>query len=255
LLCHVDYKNIELYLAMDIKEEEEIKKEFQLERVILFSDAVFAIIITIMVLDVKLPEGLRGASHEKIIEAIIEVLPKLAGYALAFFITGMFWSKHIKLFSYLKDYTKQLITYNLFFLFFISLFPFGVSVMAGTLSPRNYDGFYVYFSIVMMALLTQTALIGYLVRNADELCIKPKELEKNLEWKAQRVNYIAIPVLIVFVIISTYNSFSPNVITFFFLCWAGVLGLIRKKLYPETVKDGPLIARLFKSVRKQKKTY
>lgn len=234
---------------MDIKEEEEIKKEFQLERVILFSDAVFAIIITIMVLDVKLAEGLRGASHERILTALIEVLPKLGGYVLAFFITGMFWSKHIKLFSYLKDYTMHLIVYNLLFLFFISLFPFGVSVMVGTLSPRNYDGFYVYFSIVMLALLTQTALIGYLIRNADELCIKPRDLERNLQWKAQRINFIAIPILIVCVIIGTYNRFSPNVITGFFLCWAAMLALIRKRLYPETVKDGPLIARIFRPRR------
>jgi uncharacterized membrane protein len=128
---------------MDIKEEEEIKKEFQLERVVLFSDAVFAIIITIMVLELKVPEGLRHASHEKVQEAFIELIPKLVAYIFAFFITGMFWAKHLKLFSYLKDYTKQLIVYNLIFLFFITLFPFGVSVMAETLSPKNYEGFYV----------------------------------------------------------------------------------------------------------------
>jgi uncharacterized membrane protein len=101
---------------MDIKEGDEIKKEFQLERVILFSDAVFAIIITIMVLEIKLPEGLRHAGSEKIREAFIELIPKLGGYITAFFfVTGMFWSKHLKLFSFLKDYTTTLITYNLIF--------------------------------------------------------------------------------------------------------------------------------------------
>lgn len=75
---------------MDIKEEQDIKREFQLERVILFSDAVFAIIITIMVLEIKLPEGMRHASAEKLEESFIELLPKLAAYIFAFFITGMF---------------------------------------------------------------------------------------------------------------------------------------------------------------------
>ena len=46
---------------MNVSDENEIKKEFQLERLIFFSDAVFAIIITIMVLDIHLPEGIKEA--------------------------------------------------------------------------------------------------------------------------------------------------------------------------------------------------
>lgn len=232
---------------MDIKEEEEIKKEFQLERVVLFSDAVFAIIITIMILDVKLPEGLRHASHEKLIEAFTELLPKLVAYIFAFFITGMFWAKHLKIFSYLKDYTKQLIVYNLLFLFFISLFPFGVSVMAGTINPRNYEGFFVYMTIVMLALFSQTLLTGYLVRNAQQLCIKPAQIKTNLEWKAQRFNLFSIPVLFLFTFCAYYFKLNPQSLSFGFLLWAVILAVIRRKLNPNPQKDGPLLARLFRS--------
>jgi uncharacterized membrane protein len=236
---------------MDIKEEQDIKREFQLERVILFSDAVFAIIITIMVLEIKLPEGMRHASAEKLEESFIELLPKLAAYIFAFFITGMFWAKHLKLFSYLKDYTKQLIIYNLIFLFFITLFPFGVSVMAETLSPKNYEGFYVYLTVIMLALFAHTLLTGYLVHNAQQLCIKPNEIKVNLEWKAQKFNFIAIPALFIYTIAGIHYKFNPEVFSYGFLLWAIAFGVIRKRLNPNPQKDGPLIARIFKS-RKRK---
>jgi uncharacterized membrane protein len=236
---------------MDIKEEEEIKKEFQLERVVLFSDAVFAIIITIMVLELKVPEGLRHASHEKVQEAFIELIPKLVAYIFAFFITGMFWAKHLKLFSYLKDYTKQLIVYNLIFLFFITLFPFGVSVMAETLSPKNYEGFYVYLTVVMMALFAHTLLTGYLVRNAQQLCIKPNDVKINLEWKAQQFNFIALPLVFIYTIAGLHYKFNQQLFAFGFALWGMMFGLVRRKLNPNPQKDGPLLARLFKS-RKRK---
>ncbi|WP_374948136.1 TMEM175 family protein [Mucilaginibacter sp.] len=236
---------------MNTNEREEIKKEFQLERVILFSDAVFAIIITIMVLEIKLPEGLRHASHEHLMEVFIDLLPKIGGYIFAFFITGMFWSKHLKIFSYLKDYTNTLIVLNLLFLFFISLFPFGISVMTETLNPRNYEGFYVYMVIVMLALFSQTLLTGYLVRNAQQLCINPGEIKTNLAWNAQRFNLFAIPVLFVLTFLGYYLKLNSQVLSYCFLAWAAIFGIIRKRLRPDKKAEGPLLARLFKS-RKQK---
>lgn len=237
---------------MNIKDEEEIKKEFQLERVVLFSDAVFAIIITIMVLEIKLPEGLREASHEKVREELMHLLPKFLGYVTAFFLVAVFWSKHLRLFSYLKDYSKKLIVYNLIFLFFISLFPFGVSVMTETISPHNFDGLFIYFTVVMFALFTQTMLTGYLVYNAKLLCINPHEIEKNLEWKAQKLNFIAIPVLFVYTFLCINYKVSTQIFPLGFIVWALILAGLRKKYYPDaSKKNAPILARLFGS-RKRK---
>lgn len=239
---------------MNIKEEEEIKKEFQLERVVLFSDAVFAIIITIMVLEIKLPEGMRHAPVEKVHHALLELLPKLVGYILSFFIVGVFWAKHLKLFSYLKDYTKELIAFNLVFLFFISLFPLTVSILTETLTPHNFDGLFIYFTVVLLALLTQTLLTGYLVHNANELCIKPEEVEARLEWKAQRINYFSIPVIIIYIVAGKLLNFPPQAYSYGFLIWAMSIALIRRKFYPAQFNsEGPFLKRLFSS-RKIKRT-
>jgi uncharacterized membrane protein len=94
---------------MNHNEENEIKKEFQLERLIFFSDAVFAIIITIMILDVKLPEALIHPTERESKDAFLHILPKVIGYALTFFVIGSFWMRHLRVFSFLKSYNMQLI--------------------------------------------------------------------------------------------------------------------------------------------------
>ena len=233
---------------MNIHEEEEIKKEFQLERVILFSDAVFAIIITIMVLEIKLPEGLRHASPDKIKEAFLELVPKLGSYIAAFFITGVFWSRHLKIFSYLKDYDRGIIILNLLFLFFVSLFPFGVSLMTGTLSPKNiYFSLLPYMVILMMALFTQTLLIGYLIRKRLTLCFNPGLIAEKFKWKVQRLNFITLPLLITYVIIAGINHLNPQWISYGFMLWFISMVILRKRLYPNSVSDEPMIKRIFSS--------
>lgn len=239
---------------MDVTEKEEIKREFQLERMILFSDAVFAIIITIMVLEIKLPEGLRHASNEVVKEAFLEMIPKFGGYAISFAIVAIFWSKHLELFSYLKDYTKKLIAFNMVFLFFISLFPFSISLLTGALNVGNSYGLLLYFFMILLALFTQTLLVGYLVRNAQALCIKPAEIERNLQWKAQRLNLFTIPILFVYIIVGFFAGFNPVMFSYGVLAWAMSQVIIRKKIYPKAT-DGnkPLLARIFASRKKAKR--
>ena len=237
---------------MDVNEKEEIKREFQLERMILFSDAVFAIIITIMVLEMRVPEGIKHANSERLHEMIIDLLRKFGGYILSFFIVGAFWIKHLKLFSYLKDYTQKLIILNLLFLFFISLFPFAAALLTETISPKNLSGVYIYFSVTMCALFSQTVLTGYIIKNAEDIALMPKSIAAELQWKAQRLNYLTIPVMLVFMVIAFLVKLPVEIFNYGFITWAFIMVFIRKKLYPDTThaNTGPLIARLFKRKRK-----
>jgi uncharacterized membrane protein len=233
---------------MNVEETEEIKREFQLERMILFSDAVFAIIITIMVLEMRVPEGIKHADSEHLHEMIIDLLRKFGGYIMSYFIVGAFWMKHLKLFSYLKDYTFKLIVLNLVFLFFISLFPFAVALLTETFSPKNLNALYLYLSVTMCALLSQTVLTGYIINNARTLSLKPKSVGAELQWKAQRLNYFTIPAMLIFLVIAFLVHFPAQIFNYGFVIWAVIMILIRRKLYPDTTNanNGPLIARLFK---------
>src|SRR5215469_7391241 len=82
-----------------------------------FSDGVIAIIITIMVLEIKVPDGaewkdLEGLAH------------KFISYLLSFVYVGIYWNKHHHLFHSVKSINSKVMWTNLNLLFWLSLMPF-----------------------------------------------------------------------------------------------------------------------------------
>ena len=232
---------------MNKSEEDEIKKEFQLERLIFFSDAVFAIIITIMILDVKLPEELKNPSETETRNAFLHVLPKLIAYLVSFFVIGSFWMRHLKIFSFLKDYNKQLIALNLVFLFSVSLFPFALSFAFSSSKIMQYNwGLYTYLSIIYFSFFTQTILIGYMVRNREELCIKPDEFSDALRWKIRRLAFFAFPALFACLIVAGYFNL-PNYFIFILMMVYGItVGRLKKRIYPGLKDDDVTLLSFFR---------
>src|SRR6185295_12163963 len=82
-----------------------------------FSDGVIAIIITIMVLELKVPHGadLEGLRH---------LAPTFASYALSFVFVGIYWNNHHHLFQAVRHVNGAVLWANLALLFFLSLVPF-----------------------------------------------------------------------------------------------------------------------------------
>jgi uncharacterized membrane protein len=91
------------------------------ERIAAFSDGVIAIIITIMVLELKLPEGAAGGNVWR--SFLAPLGPKVAVYALSFVIVGALWINHHQLLAVVRRPTLQLMWMNLLLLFFLSLIP------------------------------------------------------------------------------------------------------------------------------------
>ncbi|HEX2607413.1 MAG TPA: TMEM175 family protein, partial [Flavisolibacter sp.] len=102
----------------------ELKKEFQLERLILFSDAVFAIAITLLVIEIKIPEVHENVSDALLLKELGHLVPKFVGFLVSFMLIGLYWRIHHRMFGYVTNYNKTLIALNLAFLFFIALMPF-----------------------------------------------------------------------------------------------------------------------------------
>ena len=82
-----------------------------------FSDGVIAVIITIMVLELKVP-------HQDGIAGLYAVLPTLAVYAISFAFTGIYWINHHHLVHRTEEADELVLYANLFFLFCLSLLPF-----------------------------------------------------------------------------------------------------------------------------------
>ena len=102
----------------------ELKKEFQIERMILFSDAVFAIAITLMAIEIKVPAIEHDVTDRALLLALGKLALKFAGFFISFFIIGLYWTVHHRLFSYVENYNNRLLWINLLFLLSIILMPF-----------------------------------------------------------------------------------------------------------------------------------
>jgi uncharacterized membrane protein len=100
-----------------------------LERILFFSDAVMAIAITLLVIDLRVPEMARGLAATKLRSALFALWPNYLGYMLSFFIIGNYWFSHHRLYRPLRRYDDRLVGLNLLFLFFIALIPFSTRII------------------------------------------------------------------------------------------------------------------------------
>lgn len=94
-------------------------------RIEAFSDGVIAIIITIMVLELKVPHGTRFAD-------LLPIVPVLLSYALSFAYVGIYWNNHHHLFQAARGVNGPILWANLHLLFWMSLIPFVTSWIGET---------------------------------------------------------------------------------------------------------------------------
>jgi uncharacterized membrane protein len=99
------------------------------DRLIFFSDAVFAIAITLLALGITVPVIRPDAVETELSPALLTIAPKLYSYALSFLVIGAYWMAHQRTFGYVVRYDRGLAWLNLLFLLFVALIPFPTEVL------------------------------------------------------------------------------------------------------------------------------
>jgi uncharacterized membrane protein len=100
-----------------------------LERILFFSDAVMAIAITLLAIDIKIPEANPGAAASELPARLAAIAPNLLAFFISFIVIGIYWISHHRYFGFIKRYDKRLMLLNLTFLFFIACMPFVASLL------------------------------------------------------------------------------------------------------------------------------
>ena len=106
------------------------------ERVVFFSDAVFAIVITLLVLELKVPH-LTEHTESSLRHALVELLPRVAGFVISFLIIGLMWIEHHRIFRYIADYDIGLLWRNLLLLLCVSFVPFPTALFSENFWSRT----------------------------------------------------------------------------------------------------------------------
>jgi uncharacterized membrane protein len=114
-------------------------------RLAAFSDGVIAIIITIMVLELKVP-------HEDNLAALRPLIPVFLSYILSFIYLGIYWNNHHHLFQVVQYVNGRVLWANLHLLFWLSLIPFVTAV------PVAFYGGVLLFSAIAYSILTVTLI-------------------------------------------------------------------------------------------------
>lgn len=155
-----------------------------------FSDGVLAIIITIMVLEMKVPHGNDLASLQPLI-------PVFVSYVLSFIYLGIYWNNHHHLLHTVKEVSAGVLWANLHLLFWLSLVPF----VTGWMGENRFESIPValYGFILLMAAIAYWILQNKILHKHGKESVLAKAIGKDLKGKIS-------PILYVVAIISAYFS-------------------------------------------------
>ena len=146
-----------------------------------FSDGVFAIIITIMVLELKVPHG----EH---FDALLPLWPVFLSYVLSFVYVGIYWNNHHHLFQACDRVSGAVLWANLHLLFWLSLFPF----VTGWLGENHFAALpaAVYGIVLLMAAMAYWILQKTLIAAEGERSVLRRALGQDWKGKLSPVLYI-----------------------------------------------------------------
>src|SRR6266542_4812905 len=147
-----------------------------------FSDAVIAIIITIMVLELKVPHGDR-------LHDLVTLLPVFLSYVLSFVYVGIYWNNHHHMLHATTTVTGAILWANLYLLFWLSLFPFATGWMGENHFSALPTAFYGF--VLLMAAIAYYLLQQAIIRSQGPDSILKKAVGRDWKGKLSPVLYIA----------------------------------------------------------------
>ena len=170
-----------------VKEEEKIEKEvsglISENRVIGFSDAVFAFAATLLVLKIDLPTIAPGNFSNDFVHALTSLWPQYLANIISFLVIGYYWLNHHAIFGLVKTYNSTIVWINIIFLIFLSFLPF----------PVDLYGDYFTTPIVVVFYSASLALVGYILAliwwyaSASHRLINPELSNKSINYYLVRI--------------------------------------------------------------------
>lgn len=139
-----------------------------------FSDGVFAIAITLLILNVRVPNK-ENISNTQLNHILKGSAPQLLSFVFSFLVIGVFWVAHNRIFSFAKVVDQPLLWLNIVYLMFIAFVPFPASILA--------DNFFLpstillYTGTLFVIGLMHFIILEYIIRNKD---LKHEALTKDI---------------------------------------------------------------------------
>jgi uncharacterized membrane protein len=146
-----------------------------------FSDGVLAIIITIMVLEIKVPHGDN-------FEALKPLIPVVVSYLLSFIYIGIYWNNHHHMMHTVKHVSGGILWANLHLLFWLSLVPF----VTGWIGQNHFDPIpmAMYGIVLLMAAIAYFILQTVIIRAQGEHSLLARAIGSDIKGKMSPILYL-----------------------------------------------------------------
>lgn len=167
---------------------------FPIHRSEALTDGIFAVAMTLLVIELKLPDVHAIQSSDNLIDALAGLLPKAIAWLISFFVLAFFWAGHHRAFGYVRKADAKLVWLNLAQLAAVSLMPFSCALIGekGGLLPAQ-----VVYSSNMALLAVLALLISRHIQRHPALTPTPMPLARYKGARMRIVGLIVISVVAV----------------------------------------------------------
>ena len=200
---------------------------FDKARVISFSDAVFSIAMTLLVLEVVIP-GYKELNSGNILLILQRRIPSFIGLIVSFMVTALYWVAHMRIMKYVSTINKKILRYNIFLLFFIVLLPFSTAFYVRGFMLKGPFAFYCFN-------LSAIGFFNYLLN--IYIPKKEKGLTGITSVLAKYFKYRALIAFIIWVLAGIFAFLLPMfarlLFLFIFILEAILVKIYKKKLISE----------------------
>ena len=169
-------------MALSLKRE-----SAETDRLLALSDGVIAIAITLLVLEITVPEVPASTPQSVLVDFAFEQWHEFFGYVLSFLVIGLYWTLHRRIFVHIEAHDRGVVWLNLLFLLFVAFVPYGTSVFSAY--PNRFG---VSFIALVLA-FTGLSLAALWIHASRKQLIKEGITSRAVEIQAAR--FLASPIV------------------------------------------------------------
>jgi uncharacterized membrane protein len=165
-----------------------------------FSDGVFAIAVTLLILNVRIPMDLDKFTNKQLNAMLLHLLPRLLNFAFSFLVIGVFWVSHHRIFSFVRVLDNTLLWINIVYLLFVAIIPLTSSLISE--NPFLVTSVLFYTINLLVIALAHLWLLEYILNHRT---LKHEALTRDIYKSAQRTAIVG-PICYVLAALSAFVS-------------------------------------------------
>ncbi|HCN84131.1 MAG TPA: hypothetical protein DIT07_11010 [Sphingobacteriaceae bacterium] len=199
-----------------------------------FSDGVFAIAVTLLILNVKTPET-KDLKNVQLNQVLYNAIPHMLTFIFSFLVIGVFWVAHHRIFSFVKVLDSHILWLNIVYLLFVAITPLSSAILSEY--PFLPTAILFYTSTLLVIAIMHLVLLEYILRNKY---LKHEALTRDVYKAAQRTAVVGPLCYTIAAAASWINAY----ISFFFIIGAMVFyiffsgkGIVEEKMITTARKE------------------